>query len=138
MSDPPSLGTHCFLLSCPASSNNHGSENVATQNMTQDMAQDTVGNYFSGSETSVEDKLGRNQNGPTGDADNQVTVPPIGTSGDLEKSSGQETPNDATPPAPVKPPMFEVPDGGLVAWLQVAGGFSLFFNTWYVASRSST
>ncbi|PSK35087.1 Riboflavin transporter MCH5 [Elsinoe australis] len=25
-----------------------------------------------------------------------------------------------------------IPDGGLQAWLQVAGGFSLFFNTWYV------
>lgn len=106
--------------------------------MTQNMAQNAVGNDFSGSETSTEGKLERNQNGLTGDAESQLTVPPIGTSGDLEKSSGQETPNDATPPAPVKPPMFEVPDGGLVAWLQVAGGFSLFFNTWYVASRSST
>ncbi|GIJ91968.1 hypothetical protein Asppvi_010943 [Aspergillus pseudoviridinutans] len=81
-------------------------------------------------ETGTEENLGRNQNGPTGDADNQATVPSLGTSGDLEKSSGQEPPNDATRPAPVKPPMFEVPDGGLVAWLQVAGGFSLFFNTW--------
>ncbi len=24
----------------------------------------------------------------------------------------------------------EVPDGGLVAWLQVAGSFALFFNSW--------
>jgi hypothetical protein len=115
-----------FFYQCPVSSNNHDAEDVATQNMTQNRR-----------ETSTEEKLGRNQNGPTGDADNQDTVPPIGISGDLEQSSGQEPPNDATPPAPVKPPMFEVPDGGLVAWLQVAGGFSLFFNTWYVASRSS-
>ena len=25
-----------------------------------------------------------------------------------------------------------VPNGGLVAWLQVLGGFMLFFNSWYV------
>ena len=29
-------------------------------------------------------------------------------------------------PPPVQPP----PDGGLLAWLQVAGGFCLAFNTW--------
>ena len=23
-----------------------------------------------------------------------------------------------------------VPNGGLMAWIQVAGGFSIFFNTW--------
>lgn len=26
----------------------------------------------------------------------------------------------------------EIPDGGLVPWLQVAGTFALFFNSWYV------
>ena len=31
---------------------------------------------------------------------------------------------------PVASPAKEVPDGGLVAWLQVAGAFSLFFNSW--------
>lgn len=40
---------------------------------------------------------------------------------------------EATGP-PKGPPMFDVPDGGLVAWLQVVGGFGLFFNTWYVAA----
>lgn len=29
------------------------------------------------------------------------------------------------------------PDGGLMAWLQVAGSFSLYFNTWYIPFRSS-
>ena len=24
----------------------------------------------------------------------------------------------------------EIPDGGVAAWLQVAGGFAIFFNTW--------
>lgn len=26
----------------------------------------------------------------------------------------------------------DIPDGGLVAWLQVLGGFFMFFNSWYV------
>ena len=26
----------------------------------------------------------------------------------------------------------DIPDGGVKAWLQVAGGFALFFNTWQV------
>lgn len=26
----------------------------------------------------------------------------------------------------------EIPDGGLFAWLQVAGAFCIFFNTWFV------
>lgn len=30
----------------------------------------------------------------------------------------------------------DVPDGGLVAWLQVAGSFSLFFNSWQVPSSN--
>ena len=51
---------------------------------------------------------------------------------DVEKTPEQVQQNDATAPAPARPPMFDVPDGGLTAWLQVAGGFSLFFNTWYV------
>lgn len=34
---------------------------------------------------------------------------------------------DLTPPAQVPPPP---PNGGLLAWLQVLGGFMLFFNTW--------
>ena len=33
----------------------------------------------------------------------------------------------AKPPAAGPPP---VPDGGLQAWLQVAGAYMLFFNTW--------
>ena len=26
----------------------------------------------------------------------------------------------------------EIPDGGFFAWLQVAGAFCIFFNTWFV------
>lgn len=36
----------------------------------------------------------------------------------------------ASPPAPVPPPGGPPPDGGLTAWLQVLGGYFLFFNTW--------
>lgn len=49
-----------------------------------------------------------------------------------EAAAGEETiatPDNgvvARPPPPVSPP----PDGGLKAWLQVLGGFMLFFNTW--------
>jgi hypothetical protein len=42
-------------------------------------------------------------------------------------------------PAPIAKPahghvndLSSVPNGGLRAWLQVAGAFMLFFNTWYV------
>lgn len=38
------------------------------------------------------------------------------------KEVGIKTENELTPPPP--------PDGGLVAWLQVAGAFFLFFNSW--------
>lgn len=33
------------------------------------------------------------------------------------------------PPAPA--PGSDVPDGGLLAWMQVVGAWILFFNTWY-------
>ena len=46
---------------------------------------------------------------------------------DTEKQSGFEA--EAKPPAPTGGPS-PPPNGGLVAWLQVAAGFMLFFNTW--------
>lgn len=66
---------------------------------------------------------------------------------DKELSSRESLPNgersqqeDAQMPAPqdeekaTPPPKDDAPgpapDGGLVAWLQVLGGFMLFFNTW--------
>ena len=36
---------------------------------------------------------------------------------------------DLGEPRPIDP-SNEIPDGGLKAWLQVAGSFVLFFNTW--------
>lgn len=76
------------------------------------------------------------------------------TAPSLEKSSSDdiaepksEAPQEETPqeklgeaPAAVAetnaaPTHFSpVPNGGLTAWLQVLGGFMLFFNTWYVQS----
>jgi hypothetical protein len=40
-----------------------------------------------------------------------------------------------TPKAPATPP--PPPNGGLVAWLQVAGAFILFFNCWSVPKPST-
>lgn len=40
--------------------------------------------------------------------------------GPMEKPAGMPSANDAA----------SIPDGGLRAWLQVAGGWMLFFNTW--------
>ena len=34
-----------------------------------------------------------------------------------------------------KLPSSEAPNGGLSAWLQVAGAFFLYFNTWWVSKR---
>lgn len=64
---------------------------------------------------------------------------PQNSSDDCEKT-GFPGPTEASaaeaqapkPPAGPPGPPFEVPDGGLTAWLQVAGGWALFFNTWYV------
>ena len=53
---------------------------------------------------------------------------------DAEKQSGLE--KLAKPPThTVQPPA--PPNGGLVAWLQVAAGFMLFFNTWGMISAFS-
>ena len=38
--------------------------------------------------------------------------------------------SETIPPAELEKPVTEVPDGGLVAWLQVLGGWCMFFNSW--------
>lgn len=43
-------------------------------------------------------------------------------------ASANGTPHSATSALP--PPSSPPPDGGFKAWLQVAGGFMLFFNSW--------
>ena len=48
---------------------------------------------------------------------------------DQKAATGEREEIEGQPPAPSGPP-GPPPDGGLVAWLQVVGGFSLFFNTW--------
>ncbi len=49
--------------------------------------------------------------------------------GDNPEENDLETPaNEPPAPAAWSPP--PVPDGGFQAWLQVAGSFMLFFNTW--------
>lgn len=44
-----------------------------------------------------------------------------------EKGDGKERPADALEASSNK-----IPDGGFFAWLQVAGAFCIFFNTWFV------
>lgn len=59
--------------------------------------------------------------------------PPAAQAGDVEAKAG-DAPGSA-PTAGQKSDvnhMASVPNGGLTAWLQVAGSFALFFNTWYV------
>jgi len=52
---------------------------------------------------------------------------------DEEKKAvpAEPRPSDDVEITPI-PEVFsdEIPDGGLVAWLQVAGAFALFFNSW--------
>jgi hypothetical protein len=53
-----------------------------------------------------------------------------------DTNNGSEQAPAADPPKGPPGPPFSVPDGGLQAWLQVAGGFMLFFNTWYDLSST--
>ncbi|RAK94796.1 uncharacterized protein BO80DRAFT_450783 [Aspergillus ibericus CBS 121593] len=48
------------------------------------------------------------------------------------QSTTQDTAPDEKVPTPPTAPLRSPPppDGGLIAWLQVAAGFVLFFNTW--------
>jgi hypothetical protein len=54
----------------------------------------------------------------------------------MSESTKEEKPGDESDvtggiEAPVPPPQAPgIPDGGVVAWLQVLGSFFLFFNSW--------
>jgi len=64
--------------------------------------------------------------GGDGHASSQNTPP-------ATDANAPAAPNSAAPkPAGPPGPPFSVPDGGIRAWLQVLGGFMLFFNTWFV------
>lgn len=68
---------------------------------------------------------------PTGDA--------TGLSGsEADTAFSQEKPNgDALRQAGIDPPLPPTaPDGGSRAWLQVLGGFIIYFNTWSEPSRT--
>lgn len=54
------------------------------------------------------------------DAEANIEPPAIGPEANGEKGA------EPSPP----------PNGGFKAWLQVAGSFFLFFNAWYVISKS--
>lgn len=65
------------------------------------------------------------------DSNRNEDSPPGSSASDVEQSTKPETEESSSKPpvkAPAGPP--PPPNGGLNAWLQVAGGFMLFFNTW--------
>lgn len=52
-----------------------------------------------------------------------------------ENRNGHGEATKAEPPKPAGPPMPPGPvDGGLICWLQVAGSFGLWANTWGIVS----
>jgi hypothetical protein len=53
---------------------------------------------------------------------------PFEQAADAEAGLDEKAPGE--PPKPAGPPGGPPPNGGLKAWLQVLGGFFLFFNTW--------
>jgi hypothetical protein len=58
----------------------------------------------------------------------QLLVMSVVQPADLEKDA-----RDDASPSPVQPsPVITIPNGGVIAWLQVAGAFTLFLNSWYV------
>ncbi|EMC94852.1 hypothetical protein BAUCODRAFT_36127 [Baudoinia panamericana UAMH 10762] len=62
--------------------------------------------------------------------DEEKAVPPESEK-PVEAAAGAEAqPNGPPKGPPAGPPGGPPPDGGLQAWLQVVGGWSLFFNTW--------
>lgn len=62
-----------------------------------------------------------------GVSDPETLSPPAEMSSKKEAQDAEATPSTSSPPPP--------PDGGLFAWLQVAGAFFLFFNSWCVTVR---
>jgi hypothetical protein len=56
---------------------------------------------------------------------------PSTTEDTIEEDGEAETSINAVPPQATHADV--IPDGGLVAWLQVLGSFFLFINCWYVA-----
>lgn len=47
-----------------------------------------------------------------------------------DKEEANEAPSTTSAIEPAKADSSLPPDGGIEAWLQVTGGFCLFFNTW--------
>ena len=60
-----------------------------------------------------------------------MCVLPVAKMGSKEAESSSSPPEEQESTG-LASPSKEIPNGGLGAWLQVAGGFILQFNTWYV------
>lgn len=54
-----------------------------------------------------------------------------------EQEKGEGAPLDISPSHLSVPPQPGIPNGGFTAWLQVACGFCMFFNSWYLPPSSS-
>ncbi|KAF3384848.1 Riboflavin transporter MCH5 [Penicillium rolfsii] len=63
----------------------------------------------------------------------EVALGNASSPGTVANSDGSEVQN-ATHKEPTPPPPPPPPNGGLTAWLQVAGAFFLFFNSWGVVT----
>lgn len=72
--------------------------------------------------------LGANANDPEKQANGELENSSLQAGNDPEKSDSATPTGESAAPAAWSPP--PVPDGGFQAWLQVAGAFMLFFNTW--------
>jgi hypothetical protein len=72
--------------------------------------------------------------------DGRQTPPSLGYKEDFVQSSNASLHHPASDvaPAPQGPPGGPPPDGGLTAWLQVLGGYFLFFNTWGLINAFGT
>ncbi|KAA8642435.1 hypothetical protein EYZ11_005609 [Aspergillus tanneri] len=64
---------------------------------------------------------------PSVDLNHEKDSPPSSSGTDIERPPEPKIEQHASKPPSGPPPP---PNGGLVAWLHVAGGFMLFFNTW--------
>ena len=61
--------------------------------------------------------------------DEEKGIPPE-EEGDVEAPAQSEANSDPEPLPPKNAGPGPPPNGGLTAWLQVLGGWMLFFNTW--------
>ena len=65
-----------------------------------------------------------------GDIEAHADTLPRRTPTNRPRPSGEGAPLDISPSHLSVPPQPDIPNGGFTAWLQVACGFLMFFNSW--------